>query len=123
MLPVVAHNLLESIHILASSAKNFSDRCIQGIRPNLKRIKELAEANISVVTALAPKLGYDTAAKLAKEACETGETLRAIVLKKGLMPEAELDKALDLLSMTTVQSLNDPVPGHTHRKEASQEAG
>ena len=100
MLPVVQHNLLHSVEILSTTAKNFAEKCINGIRPNLKRIKELAEANISVVTALAPKLGYDTAAKLAKEAYESGETLRNVVLRHKLMPEAELEKALDLLAMT-----------------------
>lgn len=100
MLPVVAHNLLQSIHLLSTASVNFAQRCVDGIKPNKKRIQELAEANITIVTALVPKLGYDTAAKLGKEAYQTGETLRNLVLKHGLMSEAELDKALDLLSMT-----------------------
>lgn len=100
MMPMMAHNLLQSIAIMASSARNFATKCVQGIKPNTKRIKELAEANISVVTALVPKIGYDRSAKLAKEALETGETLRSLVLKHGLLSEAEVDQALDLLSMT-----------------------
>ena len=100
MLPVVAHNLLQSVQILSTTAVNFAERCIKGIKPNRKRIQELAEANITIVTALVPKLGYDTAAKLGKEAYQTGETLRAVVLRHKLMSEADLDKALDLLAMT-----------------------
>jgi len=100
MMPVMAHNLLQSIELLSTTAINFSRKCIVDIKANEKRIAELAEANISVVTSLAPKIGYDQAAKLAKEAYETGESLREIAERKKVLPKADLDRILDLLSMT-----------------------
>jgi fumarate hydratase class II len=100
MMPVMAHNLLQSIELLSTASSNFSKKCVVGIKANEKRISELAEANISIVTSLAPKIGYDNAAKLAKEAYETGESLRVIAERKQVLPKAELDRILDLLSMT-----------------------
>lgn len=100
MMPVMAHNILQSIELLSNSARNFSSRCIDGIKANEARIKELAEANIATVTALAPKIGYDLAAKVAKEAYQTGETLRQVALRHNVLPQEELDKALDLMAMT-----------------------
>ncbi len=100
MMPMMAHNLLESIELLATSSRNFAERCINGLKPNLRRIHELAEANITIVTALAPKIGYDRAASLAKEAYTTGEPLRAVALRHKVLPEDELDRVLDLLRMT-----------------------
>lgn len=100
MMPVIAHNLLQSIALLGTVSKNFAERCIDGLQANEQRIHELAEANISVVTALAPIVGYDKAASLAKEAYKSGESVRAVVLRHKLMSEVELDQALDLLSMT-----------------------
>lgn len=99
-MPVIAHNILNSITLLANTATNFAARCIDGIKPNVERIKMLAEANITVVTALVPIVGYDKAAELGKEAYKTGQSLRAVCLKHKIMPEAELDKALDLMAMT-----------------------
>jgi fumarate hydratase class II len=100
MMPVIAHNILQSIELLSTTATNFSRKCVVDIKANEKRIAELAEANISIVTSLAPKIGYDQAAKLAKEAYETGESLRVIAERKKVMPKADLDRILDLLSMT-----------------------
>jgi fumarate hydratase class II len=100
LMPVIAHNVLQAVELLSTSAMNFADRCVIGIRPNLKRVHELAEASITVVTALAPRVGYDLSAKLAKEAFETGESLRAVALRHKVLPEAELDQVLDLMSMT-----------------------
>lgn len=100
MMPVIAHNLLQSIALLSAASKNFAERCVDGLQANEKRIHELAEANIAVVTALAPIIGYDKAASMAKEAYKNGESVRAVVLRNKLMSEGELDQALDLLSMT-----------------------
>lgn len=99
-MPVIAHNVLQSVALLAASARNFASKCVDGIEPNRDRIAELAEANICTVTALAPMIGYDKAAAIAKEAYKTGETLRAVTRRHNVMSEAELDKALDLLAMT-----------------------
>lgn len=100
MMPVMAHNLLQSIHLLSTSAQNFADRCVSGIRANEGRLRELAEASITVCTALAPKIGYDLAAKLAKEAFATGKSLREVALAHKVLPEDELNKVLDLMAMT-----------------------
>jgi len=100
MMPVMAHNLLESIEIMANGSANFAKQCVAGITANKDRIQELAELNISIVTALAPKIGYDVAAKLAKEAHLSGKPLRDLALEKKVLPEAELNEALDLMAMT-----------------------
>ena len=73
---------------------------MDGIAANEKRIHELAEANISIVTALAPTLGYDKAAALAKEAFKTGDPLRTVIKRHNLMSDDELEKALDQFKMT-----------------------
>ena len=100
MMPVMAHNILQSISLLSSSAKNFAVRCIDGIEADEARLHHLAEANISTVTALAPKIGYDKAAQIAKEAHKSGATLREVASKHGVLPPDELERALDLMAMT-----------------------
>jgi len=100
MMPLMAHNMFQSIDILAKASENFATRCIDGIRPNEERLVELAEASIAVCTALAPKIGYDMAAKLAKEAFQSGESLRSVALKHQVLPAKELDETLDLMKMT-----------------------
>ena len=99
-MPVIAHNILESISILSSCAENFVRKCINDIEPNKERIHQLAEANISAVTALAPIIGYDKAASIAKEAWKTGESLRVVAKRANVLPDNELDAALDLMKMT-----------------------
>jgi len=100
MMPLIAHNLLESIELLASSTDTLRERCIEGIEANSERTKELAMANIIVVTALNPHIGYDKGAEIAKEAFSSGRTVREVALEKGVMEEAELDAALDIIKMT-----------------------
>ena len=100
MMPVMAHNLLQSVELLAKSAENFSRRCVDGLKPNIKRLRELAEANISVVTVLAPHIGYDKASQLAKEAYETGDSVRQVALRHGVLEEEKLQQLLDLMRMT-----------------------
>ena len=100
MMPVMAHNILQSISLLSSSAKNFAVRCVDGIEADEARLHHLAEANISTVTALAPKIGYDKAAQIAKEAHKSGATLREVASKHGVLPPEELERALDLMAMT-----------------------
>lgn len=100
MMPVMAYNLLQSIQLLSASARNFAVRCIDGITPNRERIQYLAEANISTVTSLAPKIGYEKAAEIAKEAYKTGSSVREVALKHKVLPPEELDRVLNLLSMT-----------------------
>ena len=100
MMPVLAHSLLEAITLLTNIAREFTDRCIQGIQPNEERSRELLELNPSIATALNPYIGYDAAAEVAKEAAKRGVSVRAVVLEKGLLPEDKIDEALDVMGMT-----------------------
>jgi len=105
MLPVLARNLLESIRLLANISRLLADRTIDGIVPDEQRCRELAESSPSIVTPLNRYLGYEKAAKVAKSALEQRKTIRQVVLddgyvEQGLLTEAQLDAALDVLSMT-----------------------
>jgi fumarate hydratase class II len=98
MLPVTAVTMLESISLLAAAATNFSARCIEGLAAT-DRGPELVEQGLMLATALAPVIGYDEAAKLAKAALASGRTIRELALERGLDP-AELDRVLDPVAMT-----------------------
>ena len=100
MMPVMAHDLLESIRLLANSCDAFSDKCVTGITANKERCAELVELSMAMVTSLAPKIGYDRAADIAKESAKTGKTVREICREQKVLPEAELDRALDPVAMT-----------------------
>ena len=78
----------------------FCDKCVAGIRANEKRCAELVELSMAMVTSLAPKIGYDRAAEIAKESARTGQTVREICRDKKVLSEAELERALDPVSMT-----------------------
>jgi fumarate hydratase class II len=99
MLPVMAHNLLESETILANACRMFADRCIAGIEVNRERCEQQIEWSMSMVTSLAPAIGYDTAADIAKKAVAEGKTVRQVCLEEKLLPEDELDRLLDPSSM------------------------
>jgi fumarate hydratase class II len=98
MMPVVAVALLESVELLANSARNFSVRCIEGLEAT-ERGPELVERGLMLATALAPVIGYDQAAQLAKEAYRTGRTIRELARERGF-DEAELARILDPARMT-----------------------
>ncbi len=100
MMPMMAHNLLESVSLLANASNVFRERCIDGIEANEARARELVERNAIIVTALNPHIGYDNGARIAKEAVATGRSVRELVLEAGLMSEEELDDALDIKKMT-----------------------
>jgi fumarate hydratase class II len=100
MMPVMAHDLLESIRLLANSAEAFAEKCVNGIVANRERCQELVELSMAMVTSLAPKIGYDRAAEIAKESAQTGKTVREICLAKKILPEAELNRILDPVAMT-----------------------
>ncbi len=100
MMPVLADNLLESINLLANACKIFRERCVDGIEANEARCSELIEYSMSMVTSLAPIIGYDTAAKIAKESVETGKTVRELCQEMKVLPEDELAAALDPVTMT-----------------------
>src|SRR5262245_36373839 len=90
MMPVMAYNVLQSIQLLAASARNLSDRCIMGIEANVERCNQMIEKSLAMCTALAPEIGYDAAAAIAKESYETGKTVREIASKKKILPAKRL---------------------------------
>ncbi len=100
MMPVMAHNLLESIRLLANVVDVFCEKCVLGIVANKERCRELIEFSMAMVTSLAPKIGYDRAAEIAKESAKTGRTVREIAQEKKVLPEKELERALDPVAMT-----------------------
>ena len=100
MMPVMAHNLLESIRLLANVCDAFREKCVTGISANKQRCQELVELSMAMVTSLAPKIGYDRAAEIAKESAKTGKTVREICREKKVLPDAELERALDPVAMT-----------------------
>jgi fumarate hydratase class II len=100
MMPVMAHDLLESIRLLANVTDIFTEKCVTGIKANKARCEELVELSMAMVTALAPKIGYDRAAEIAKESAKTGKTVREICVDKKILPKPELERALDPVAMT-----------------------
>jgi len=100
MMPVLAHSILESINLLANVANVFCEKCISGIQANVPRCNELVEYSMAMVTSLAPIIGYDKAAEIAKTSAKTGKTVREICREMQILPEAELAKALDPVAMT-----------------------
>jgi fumarate hydratase class II len=105
MLPVIARNVLESVRLIANVSRVFADRCIAGIEANVERCLEFAESSPSIVTPLNHYVGYDEAAKIAKQALAERKTIRQVVIERGHVPSAiseeKLDEVLDVLSMTT----------------------
>jgi fumarate hydratase, class II len=100
MMPVMAHNVLESIRLLSNVARAFQDKCISGIIANRDRCNELVELSMAMVTSLAPLIGYDRAAEIAKESAATGKTIRQICRERQVLPEDQLNRALDPVEMT-----------------------
>jgi fumarate hydratase class II len=100
MLPVIARNLLESIRLLSTVSMVFADKCIAGIEANEERCRTYALSSPSIGTSLAPYIGYEETAKVIKAALEEGKDLRTVVLERGLLSEAEVDRALDVVAMT-----------------------
>jgi fumarate hydratase, class II len=90
--PVMAYAMIQSIQLLADASRSFADRCVVGIEANVERIRELMERSLMLVTALAPKIGYDNAAKVAKEAHRKGTTLKEEAVGLGFVSEAEFDE-------------------------------
>jgi fumarate hydratase class II len=99
MMPVAAYNLLQSISLLAASAKNFTLQCINGIQATSKG-PEMVERGLSIGTALAPVIGYDKAAAIVKEAAKTGKTIREMAREKTDLSDEDLDRILDPAKMT-----------------------
>jgi fumarate hydratase class II len=102
-MPLMAHALHEAVQCLSNGARVFARACVRGIEADAGRARELAERSLMLVTALTPRIGYDLAAEVAKEALETGRTLREVVLARKLVPPADLDRLLDPAAMTHFQ--------------------
>jgi fumarate hydratase class II len=94
-IPLIARNLLQSIHLLTTTSDALREKCVDGIEPNYDGCERSAEGTLAVATALNPFIGYDRAAEIVKEASSSGRTLREVAREKGVDDET-LDKALDL---------------------------
>ena len=98
--PLIIHNILQSIEIMSDSSKTFAVYCVKGIKADKKRIKKFLDNSLMIVTALAPRIGYDNAAIIAKKAHKNGTTLREEVIKTNLITPQEYDRIMDPLKMT-----------------------
>jgi fumarate hydratase, class II len=104
MMPVMAYNLLQSIDLLSSAARVFADRCVTGLTADAERCAELVEQSLAMCTSLAPLIGYDKAAEVAKESLKSGKSVRQVAAEKKVLTDAELHKALDPRRMTEPQA-------------------
>jgi fumarate hydratase class II len=99
-LPLIAHNLLTAIELLASTANALVDRCIEQIEANAEHARDIVERSDIISTSLTPLLGYEKVAELVKESRKMGKTIREVALSKGLLSAEELDEALDVEKLT-----------------------
>ena len=97
--PLIIHNVLGSVRLLADACASFDTHCAQGIEPDRERIRDLVERSLMLVTALAPRLGYDRAAKIAKTAHAEGLTLKEVAVKLGYLTAEEFDREVRPESM------------------------
>ncbi|NIO16125.1 MAG: aspartate ammonia-lyase [Deltaproteobacteria bacterium] len=95
MMPLIGHSVMESVRLLANVSSLFSSRCVSGITANAGRCEELIEMSLAMVTPLALKIGYDAAAAVAKEAYESGKSVRQVLVERGLLGQEEVDAVLD----------------------------
>jgi len=98
--PVIIHNLLHSVQLLAGASSSFTRFCVEGLEPNLARIREHLENSLMLVTALTPMIGYDKAAEVAKKAHKEGSTLREAAISLGYLTDQQFDEAVRPESMT-----------------------
>jgi len=95
MMPIMALRLLEAIEFSANVVKIFTEKCVLGIEANKQRCNEMVEQSLAMVTALAPVIGYDTGAEIAKEALNAGKTVREVAQARNIVPDDELNAILD----------------------------
>jgi fumarate hydratase class II len=103
MMPVMAYNLIQSIELLGRAARVFAERCVGGLEPNRQRCESLVEQSLAMCTSLAPLIGYDKAAEIAKESFKTGQTVRQVAAALHVLDDAALNKAMDPRRMTQPQ--------------------
>jgi fumarate hydratase class II len=100
MMPMMTYNMLQSIELLTNAVEVFTEKCIKGLKADVKRNESMVEQSLAMVTALVPKIGYDAAAGIANEAFQGGKTIREVLKEKEILSEEELRKILDPYSMT-----------------------
>jgi fumarate hydratase class II len=100
MMPVIAHHLLESLEVLGNAAWVFEEKCVRGTAANVEQCRSYAERTTAMVTAVAPIIGYDAAAKILKKALAENKPIRQALLEEGVIPEERLDEILDLKQLT-----------------------
>ena len=100
MMPVMAHNLLQSISLLSNASRTFAEKCVDGIEVNEARAAELVEISLANATPLAPIIGYDKAAEISKEAFKKGKTIRQILKSKKILSDDKINKVLNLMKLT-----------------------
>jgi fumarate hydratase class II len=103
MMPVMAYNLLQSIELLSQAARVFADRCVNGLEADRQRCESLVEQSLAMCTSLAPLIGYDQAADMAKESFKTGKTVRQVATQRKALTPEQLNHALDPRRMTDPQ--------------------
>jgi aspartate ammonia-lyase len=118
MMPVIAHNLVFALGIVGNASRVLAERCVSGIEVDEAQCAYWLERSPALVTALAPRIGYAEAAKLAKEALATGLTVKQLVMQKGILEGAELEEVLDLRAMT-----QPGVPGESKPQPVNKSAG
>jgi len=109
MMPVIAHNILMSMRILTNTADTLADRCVKGIEANQEQCAYWVERSAALATALAPQIGYARAAEISKQSVKENVLIRELVKREHILPDAEIDEALDLRKMTEIG-----VPGGAH---------
>ena len=100
MMPVMAHNLLQSISLLTNASLLFAQKCVRGLKADGERCREMIEKSLAMATALSPYIGHDAAARIAREAYESGKTIRQVAREKKVLPSEKLEKILDPWRMT-----------------------
>jgi fumarate hydratase class II len=113
MMPMMADQLLESIRLLANASRNLADRCVKGIEANEDRMRSLVQRSLALATALAPIVGYDTAAAISEEAFSSGKTVLQVSRERQILPDKELTRLLDPMRLTRQR----PVRTEKGRKE------
>ena len=104
MMPVMAYTTLESVELLAASARAFVEFCVEEMEANEEACEAAVEQSLSMVTSLNPYIGYEKASKLAKQAFAEGKTIRELCIEEKVLPEKDLKEALDPMRMTEPQA-------------------
>jgi len=95
MLPVIAYNLLQSIHLLDGAVTGLTEKCVNEIKANRDKCSYYIEHSLALCTALVPSIGYDKAAEIAEEAYQSGKTVREVAMERHILPEEDLNNIFD----------------------------